>query len=292
MAIHVGVMRMGTQPYMSDMMIDPLAALHARPGGALALLVRAEGGFPRRPGAAMALWPDGARVGRLGAGCIDADIAAHLDRPGPVTRLIYGAGGPVDLPLPCGGTVEIALLHRPDPVWLQEISDIHRARRLAHWRIDLETGCARRTDALETGLNGGFFGLKINPRCILHIHGEGDEASALAAMARAVGLDCRIGATASRADAQTAVVTLFHDHDRELPALRAALESPAFYIGALGSRRAQMARIAALREAGFGDAELARLRGPIGVVAPVREPRLLAASVLTEILAAYEQAFG
>lgn len=283
---------MATHPYMSDMMIDPLAALHARPGGALALLLRAEGGFPRRPGAAMALWPDGTRVGRLGAGCIDADIAAHLDLPEPVARLIYGAGGPVDLPLPCGGTVEIALLQRPDPAWLREISDDHRDRQTAHWQIDLETGGVRRAEGLETGLNGGHFALKINPRCALHIYGEGDEAAALAAMARSVGLDCQIGVTAFRADAQTAVVTLFHDHDRELPALRAALESPAFYIGALGSRRAQMARIAALREAGFGDAELARLRGPIGVVAPVREPRLLAASVLTEILATYDQDFG
>ncbi|WP_166461914.1 XdhC family protein [Paracoccus alkanivorans] len=283
---------METHPYMSDMMIDPLAAIQARPDGALALLIRAEGGFPRRPGAAMALWPDGGRVGRLGAGCIDADIAAHLDRPGPVTRLIYGVGGPVDLPLPCGGTVEIALLHRPDPAWLQEISDTQRDRRTACWRLELATGAARQVDISETGLEGDYFDLKINPRCALHIHGEGDEAAALMAMARAAGLDCHSGPEVPAADAQTAVVTLFHDHDRELPALRMALDSPAFYIGALGSRRAQMARVAALREAGFGDGALARLRGPIGVIAPVREPRLLAASVLTEILAAYDQAFG
>ena len=50
------------------MTTDPFAALAARPGGALALLIAAEGGFPRRPGAAMALWPDGGRVGRLGGG--------------------------------------------------------------------------------------------------------------------------------------------------------------------------------------------------------------------------------
>ncbi|WP_170167146.1 XdhC family protein [Paracoccus methylarcula] len=283
---------MEPHPQMSDMMIDPLAALRAKPGGALALLVRAEGGFPRRPGATMTLWPDGARVGRLGAGCIDADIAAHLDRPGPVTRLIYGVGGPVDLPLPCGGTVEIALLHHPDPAWLAQIADAQRNRRVGCWRLDLATGMRREVERTETGLKGDHFDLRTNPRCALHIHGEGDEAAALTAMARAAGLDCHSGPEAPAIDAQTAVVTLFHDHDRELPALRRALDSPAFYIGGLGSRRAQMARVAALREAGFGDGALARLRGPIGVIAPVREPRLLAASVLTEILAAYDQAFG
>lgn len=277
---------------MSGMMTDPLAALHARPGGALALLIRAEGGFPRQPGAAMALWPDGGRIGRLGAGCIDADIAAHLDDTGPVTRLTYGAGGPVDLPLPCGGTVEVALIRDPDPAWLQAILDRRRDRTTGRWLLDLACGSARDAATRARGLSEEGFVLEMPPPCALQIHGEGDEAMALAAMTRGLGLPCHPGADAPPADAQTAVVTLFHDHDRELPALRAALASPAFYIGALGSRRAQLARLAALRDAGVDDASLVRLRGPIGVVAPVREPKLLAASVLTEILAAYEASFG
>ena len=90
----------------------------------------------------------------------------------------------------------------------------------------------------------------------------------------------------------SAVVTLFHDHDRELPALIAGLNSPAFYVGALGSRRAQLARQSALSQAGVDARDLVRLRGPIGVIAPVRDPRLLASSVLTEVLDAYEKAFG
>ncbi|WCR11620.1 XdhC family protein [Paracoccus stylophorae] len=277
---------------MSGMIADPFAALAARPGGALALLLRAEGGFPRRPGAAMALWPDGFRIGRLGAGCIDADIAAHLDRIAPVTRLTYGAGGPVDLPLPCGGTVEIALIRHPDPDWLTAIATDRRQRNAGRWTIELATGRANRADAAGTGLQGASFALTLPPPCALHIHGEGDEADALAGIARGLGLSCHAGAGGPAVDAQTAVVTLFHDHDRELPPLRAALASSAFYIGALGSRRAQQARIAALREMGATDRDLARLRGPIGVVAPVREPRLLAASVMTEILAEYDKAFG
>ncbi|MCF3973518.1 XdhC family protein [Paracoccus salsus] len=274
------------------MMTDPFAALATRPDGALALLIRAEGGFPRRPGAVMALWPDGARVGRLGAGCIDADIAAHLEHSGPVTRLIYGAGGPVDLPLPCGGTVEIALIRHPDADWLKAIAQARRDRTRRGWRVDLATGHAHGDDRRRAGLSDDGFVLDLPPPCALHVHGEGDEATALAAMARGLDLPCHLGPETPPPDAQTAVVTLFHDHDRELPALRSALLSPAFYVGALGSRRAQLARLAALREAGLTEAQIVRLHGPIGVVAPVREPKLLAASVLTEILAAYQTEFG
>lgn len=290
MPVHEVGMNTGNDSFTT--MPSPLAALAARPGGSLALLLQSEGGFPRRPGAAMALWPDGSRVGRLGAGCIDADIAAHLGSTSPVTRLIYGKGGPVDLPLPCGGSVEVALIEQPDPDWLQQIAQAGLQRKIAYWRVDLVSGDVAQSEASETGLHGDQFTLKLHPGCALHIHGEGDEAAALTALAHAIGLECRLGADARLADAQTAVVTLFHDHDRELPALRAALGSPAFYIGAMGSRRAQLARIAALRDMGMDDESLARLRGPIGVVAPAREPRLLAASVLTEILSQYDQAFG
>ena len=264
----------------------PVKALLRRPGGALALLTGAEGGFPRRPGAMMALWADGTRVGRLGAGCIDADIAAHLDAPGPVTRLTYGRGGPVDLPLPCGGTVQIALIHRPDPDWLGAIWDDRIRRRTGHWCLNLRTGAPCRAGQPDPD----DFALTLPPPPAFQIHGEGDEAQALRTLVAAMDLPA-LGQEA-RPDAHTAVVTLFHDHDRELPALARALRSEAFYIGALGSRRAQAARLAALSDQGFDEAVLARITGPIGVTAPARDPRLIAASALTQILAAHEALIG
>lgn len=264
----------------------PVKALLGRPSGSLALLTGSSGGFPRRPGAMMALWPDGSRVGRLGAGCIDADIAAHLDRPGPVTRLVYGKGGPVDLPLPCGGQVQIALIHRPDPDWLGAIWDDRIRRRTGDWCLDLQKGTLCR----DSEAGPGRFHLRLPPPPAFQIHGEGDEAQALTALVAALDLPS-LGAEA-QPDAHSAVVTLFHDHDRELPALKRALSSDAFYIGALGSTRAQAARLAALADAGVRPEALSRLRGPIGVTAPARDPRLIAASTLTEILAAYEAITG
>lgn len=260
----------------------PIKSLLRRPGGSLALLIAAEGGFPRRPGAMMALWPDGARVGRLGAGCIDADIAAHLDRPGPVTRLTYGQGGPVDLPLPCGGSVRIALIHRPDPDWLGAIWDDRIRRRTGHWCVNLRSGQPCRADQPDAE----DFHLTLPPPPAFQIHGEGDEANALTALVAA--LDLPILGRDARPDAHSAVVTLFHDHDRELPPLIRALQSDAFYIGALGSTRAQDARLRALADQGVARADLDRLHGPIGVVGQGRDPRLIAASTLTQILAAYE----
>ncbi|MFC0200668.1 XdhC family protein [Paracoccus rhizosphaerae] len=264
----------------------PVKALLGRPGGALALLTGSSGGFPRRPGAMMALWPDGTRVGRLGAGCIDADIAAHLDRPGPVTRLVYGQGGPVDLPLPCGGQVQIALLHRPDPDWLGAIWDDRIRRRTGEWCLNLKDGGLCR----DSAPGPDDFHLRLPPPPAFQIHGEGDEAQALTALVGALELPC-LGAEATP-DAHSAVVTLFHDHDRELPALIRGLSSDAFYVGALGSSRAQAARLQALRQAGVPSDRLERLRGPIGVTAPARDPRLIAASTLTEILAVHEAVTG
>ena len=85
-------------------------------------------------------------------------------------------------------------------------------------------------------------------------------------------------------DRRTAVVTLTHDPKLDDPALHAALGSSAFYIGALGSRRTQSARLERLREAGFGDDDLARIHAPVGLDIGARTPGEIAASILAEIV--------
>lgn len=87
-------------------------------------------------------------------------------------------------------------------------------------------------------------------------------------------------------DAYSAVLLLFHDHHREIAILRAALETPAFWIGAQGSRTVHARRQQDLRALGLGPAQLARLRGPIGLIPDARDPVTLAISVLAEITAA------
>lgn len=86
-------------------------------------------------------------------------------------------------------------------------------------------------------------------------------------------------------DGRTAVVTLTHDPKLDDPALTAALRSPAFYVGCLGSRRSQAARRERLRALGLGDAELARLRGPVGLDLRARSPAEIAVSIAAELVA-------
>lgn len=88
-----------------------------------------------------------------------------------------------------------------------------------------------------------------------------------------------------RPDIRTAVVTLTHDPKLDDPALDRALRSPAFYIGALGSRRTHAARLKRLRELGHDDATLARIKGPVGLdIAAVTAPEI-ALSIVAELVA-------
>jgi xanthine dehydrogenase accessory factor len=86
-------------------------------------------------------------------------------------------------------------------------------------------------------------------------------------------------------DGRTAVVTLTHDPKLDDPALESALRSPAFYIGALGSKKTHAARLARLTEAGFGPAELARIHGPVGLPIHALSPAEIAVSILAQITA-------
>jgi xanthine dehydrogenase accessory factor len=85
---------------------------------------------------------------------------------------------------------------------------------------------------------------------------------------------------------RTAVVALTHDPKIDDPALAAALRSRCFYIGALGSKKTQGARHERLTAAGFGEADLQRIHGPIGLSIGARGPAEIAISIIAEITAA------
>jgi xanthine dehydrogenase accessory factor len=86
-------------------------------------------------------------------------------------------------------------------------------------------------------------------------------------------------------DHQTAIVVLTHDDKFDEPALKRALESEAFYIGALGSRRNQERRRERLLEAGVSEAALERISGPCGLDIGADSQAETALSILAEILA-------
>jgi xanthine dehydrogenase accessory factor len=86
-------------------------------------------------------------------------------------------------------------------------------------------------------------------------------------------------------DVGTAIVVLTHDDKFDLPMLTGALETDAFYVGALGSRRNQARRNDVLREAGVPEASLERIAGPCGLDLGAESPAETALSMLAEILA-------
>lgn len=88
-----------------------------------------------------------------------------------------------------------------------------------------------------------------------------------------------------RPDHRTAVVTLTHDAKLDEPALMAALATPAFYIGALGSRRTHAKRLARLRDQGVDEPDLARIRAPVGLDIGARTPAEIAVAIIAELVA-------
>jgi len=86
-------------------------------------------------------------------------------------------------------------------------------------------------------------------------------------------------------DARTALVLLTHDPKLDDPALQQALASDVFYIGALGSTRTHAKRVERFRAAGYDEARIARIHGPVGLDIGAASPSEIAVSILAQIIA-------
>lgn len=84
-------------------------------------------------------------------------------------------------------------------------------------------------------------------------------------------------------DARTAVITLTHDPKLDDPAIEAALRSDVFYLGSLGSTRTHAKRVARLTEAGFTEAQIARIHAPVGADIGAKSPAEIAISIMAQV---------
>jgi xanthine dehydrogenase accessory factor len=123
----------------------------------------------------------------------------------------------------------------------------------------------------------GFAPIVIDPRAAFLSSGKLVGATAIEAWPDE-------GMAQVRPDARTAVVTLTHDPKLDDPALIAALRSPAFYIGALGSRKTHDKRLQRLRAEGFADDALARIHGPVGLNINAISPAEIAVSIVAQVI--------
>ncbi|WP_374405297.1 XdhC family protein [Pelagerythrobacter sp.] len=265
---------------------DHLALAAARhPGVLLCTVVGIDGSFSRRLGSQLAVMPDGRVVGNLADGCLEEQLKADgRATASPVTRR-YGKGSEIiDFRLPCGGGLDILIDPSPD-----------RAACAAAVR-DL---AQRRTACVALAPNPFLSARLYIPRLVVRAFGEGPEVDALQAVAAAAGIACEVVTKSNLslgrrselppADRWSAVVTLFHDHEWETALLEEALESDAFYIGAQGGLNARSARVDELRRSGATDADLGRIRSPIGTPTGSRSPHALALSILAEVAGEYER---
>lgn len=295
---------------------DPIRAVLSRDDeSVLAIVVKISGPSYRPVGAMMAMHGENSRSGSLSSGCIEADIALHglRVRESGIPEIIrYGRGSPYfDIQLPCGGGLDILLIPDPNQQALADVLSRHSSRKACTLVVDINNGRLSVAESGDTGLDGDRFLVRFEPDIAFHIFGKGPEAGTFASLARSasysgvlfspdretlnagesvdfptqeIGHPCYPDYLST--DDRTAVVLFFHDHDWEPPILAEALATPAFYIGAQGSRLARISRDRRLEELGVAERQRTRVRGPIGLIPSARDPGTLAVSVMADVLAA------
>ena len=285
----------------------------------LVTVVKTWGSSPRPEGAMLAVREDGLVVGSVSGGCIEDDIVDRTRREGQkATRcevVTYGvtADEARRFGLPCGGTIQLVLEPLTRESGMRALLREVEAGHLVTRRLELTSGFATLHPAEATD------GLRFDGKVLTTIHGPRYRMLVIGAsqlskyLAQiAVGLDYQVticdpreeytetwdisGVTlvrtmpddtvkAMQLDERCAVVALTHDPKLDDLALMEALNSTAFYVGALGSRANNARRRERLREFDLTDEEIARLHGPIGLYIGSRTPPEIAISILAEVTA-------
>jgi xanthine dehydrogenase accessory factor len=285
----------------------------------LVTVVKTWGSSPRPPGAMLAVRGDGIVVGSVSGGCIEDDIVersrregAYITRPQAVT---YGvsAEDARKFGLPCGGTIQLVLEPLTADSRIGQLLDAVERGKLVARRLDLASAAVSLSSAGGTEalvFDGQTLTTVHGPRYRMLVIGAGQLSKYLAQIA--VGLDYQVtvcdpreeytetwdvaGVTLVRTmpddtvvamnlDDRCAVLALTHDPKLDDLALMEALKSPAFYVGALGSRANNAKRRERLREFDLSAGEIARLHGPVGLYIGSRTPPEIAVSILAEITA-------
>ena len=293
--------------------------LNAGRTATLVTVVRTWGSAPRPIGAMLVIRDDGHVIGSVSGGCVEDDlierVKAHQSKGDKPEVVTYGvtAEQAARFGLPCGGTLQLVLEPVRAESLLQELLAIIERHELVARFLDLESGAVRLeggrwSDALE--FDGKLLKSIHGPRWRLLLIGAGQTSRFLAQMAQALDYQVTVcdpreeyadewnvpGAVLTRnypddavlelnPDPHLAVVAVTHDPKLDDAALTEALKSPAFYVGALGSRANNEKRRKRLADFDLSVAEIARLHGPVGLKIGSKTPAEIAVSILAEITA-------
>jgi len=276
------------------------------------------GSAPRPPGALLCLRDDGTVAGSVSGGCVEDDLIdrlRHGERVATPSLIAYGVTKEeaARFGLPCGGNLRLVQEPLQSVAWIDEVLARTSRHELVARRLDLASGAvtieaATRGD--EFSFDGTTLRALFGPRWRLLIIGAGQLSRAVAQMALAIDFEVICcdprdeynltwdipNTTFSKAmpddlvlelqlDPHSAVVAVTHDPKLDDLVLLEALKSPAFYIGALGSRRNTEARRERLKLFDLSPAEIDRLHGPIGLDIGSKTPAEIAVSIVAEIVA-------
>ena len=219
--------------------------------------------------------------------------------------------------LPCGGTLRLVQEPVHDVTWIEQVLQRTTAHQLVTRTLSLSTGLVTLADAKRDQAMA-FDGLTLTtlfgPKWRLLLIGAGQLSQAVAQMAALLDFEVLVcdpreeyafdpslvGATPVTRmagmpddvvrelvpDAHTAIVALTHDFKLDDMALMEALQSDAFYVGALGSKRNQATRKERMIEHfDMTPEQLARLHGPVGLNIHAKTPAEIAVSIVAQIIA-------
>lgn len=284
----------------------------------LVTVIETWGSAPRPPGALLCLRSDGLVAGSVSGGCVEDDLIdrlRHGERVATPSLIAYGVTKEeaARFGLPCGGNLRLVQEPLQSVAWIDDILARTARHELVARRMNLATGAVT-VEAASRGDVFAFDGQQLvalfGPRWRLLIIGAGQLSRAVAQMALALDFEVVCcdpreeynltwdvpGTTFSKAmpddlvlelqlDPHSAVVAVTHDPKLDDLVLLEALKSPAFYIGALGSRGNTAARRERLALFDLSPAEIDRLHGPIGLDIGSKTPAEIAVSIVAEIVA-------
>jgi xanthine dehydrogenase accessory factor len=282
-------------------------------------IVRTWGSAPRPVGALVVIRDDGQVVGSVSGGCVEDDLIEKV-RAGNIAKvlpqhIVYGVTNEeaTRWGLPCGGTLELVLEPVTEKSAFGELLETISRQQLVKRRLEMDSGrvsmqAGSGEDALE--FDGKVLTTVHGPRWRMILIGAGQLTHYLAEMARMLdyqvlvidpreeyanawdlkGVPLERGMpddvlAAGHLDGHSAVVALTHDPKIDDLALMEALKSPAFYVGAIGSKKNNDARRLRLKEFDLSEGEIARLRGPVGLYIGSKTPPEIAVAILAEMTA-------
>ena len=283
---------------------------------AVATVVSTYGSAPRQPGAKYVVTETGRYVGSVSGGCVESDVAERAQKifAGESANLIhYGVSDDdaFEVGLSCGGKIDVWLEKADGDLW-REIRSVLDNDEFATLYTNTETGEKRLEKGVldQTGLrDDGVFAEVIEGPLRVLIFGAPEAAEHLCAYGKQLGwrttvVDARPALVTperlpsadeivkawpdevlDRIDERTAVVTLSHEERLDVPAVAAALQKNARYIGAVGAKRTAERRREKLRELGFSEGEIDRIHGPAGLDLGGRAPSQVALAIAAEIVA-------